>query len=76
MRILALSPAAFLSRAPAPPDGLVGDHFTVADSNVACVLAPSRTAPLDMADHQPTLAWLARCYGRPAAVAARARFAG
>lgn len=57
-------------------DWLVGDHFTVADANVACVLSPSRTGPLDMAVHQPTVAWLARCYGRPAAVAARARFAG
>lgn len=56
-------------------DWLVGDHFTVADFNVACVLSPSRTGPLDMADHQPTMAWLARCYGRPAAVAARAKFA-
>lgn len=55
---------------------LVADRFTIADFNVACVLSPSRTGPLDMADHQPTLAWLSRCYGRPAAVAARAKFAG
>ena len=57
-------------------DWLVGDYFTVADFNVACVLSPSRTGPLDMTNHQPTLAWLSRCYGRPAAVAARAKFAG
>jgi len=55
---------------------LVGDYFTVADFNVACVLSPSRTGPLDMTDHQPTMAWLSRCYGRPAAAAARAKFAG
>ena len=54
---------------------LVGDHFTVGDFNVACVLSPSRTGPLDMVDHQPTVAWLSRCYGRQAAVSARARFA-
>ncbi len=55
-------------------DWLVGDDFTVADINVACVLSPSRTGPLDMTDHQPTLAWLSRCYARPSAVAARAKF--
>ena len=55
---------------------LIADYFTVADFNVACVLSPSRTAPLDMTDHQATAAWLSRCYGRPAAVAARAKFAG
>ena len=55
---------------------LVCDYFTVADFNVACILSPSRTTPLDMTDHQPTLAWLSRCYGRPAAISARARFAG
>lgn len=54
---------------------LVADHFTVADFNVACVLSPSRAGPLDMRDHKPTEAWLARCYARPAAVAARAKFA-
>jgi glutathione S-transferase len=54
---------------------LVGADFTVADFNVACVLSPSRTGPLDMAGHGPTLAWLSRCYGPPAAVAARAKFA-
>jgi glutathione S-transferase len=55
-------------------DWLVADRFTVADFNVACVLSPSRTGPLDMSNHQPTIEWLSRCYGRPAALAARARF--
>ena len=57
-------------------DWLVGDHFMIADLNVACVLSPSRVAPLDMAGHGPTGAWLARCYGRPAALVTRTRFAG
>ena len=56
-------------------DWLVGDHFTVADFNVACILSPSRTGPLDMSGHAPTLAWLSRCYARPAAIRARSRFA-
>ncbi|MBU2136212.1 MAG: glutathione S-transferase family protein [Alphaproteobacteria bacterium] len=55
---------------------LVGDHFTVADFNVACVLSPSRTISLDMTAHRPTKAWLSRCYGRPAAISARFKFAG
>lgn len=55
---------------------LVGDHFTVADFNVACVLSPSRSGALDLANYEPTVDWLSRCYGRPAAVAARAKFAG
>ena len=55
---------------------LVGEDFTVADFNVACVLSPSRTSSLDMTGHRPTLAWLSRCYGRPGAITARLKFAG
>jgi glutathione S-transferase len=55
---------------------LIENRFTIADFNVACVLSPSRTQPLAMERHAPTTAWLARCYGRPAAKAVRARFAG
>ena len=55
---------------------LVGDYFTIADLNVACVLSPSRVAPINMGDHGRTRDWLARCYGRSAALATRARFAG
>ncbi len=60
----------------AQQDWLVADHFTVADFNVACVLSPSRTGPLDMNAHQSTQTWLSRCYARPAAIAARTKFAG
>jgi glutathione S-transferase len=54
---------------------LVGDGFSVADLNVACVLSPSRTARLDLSPFPQVHAWLARCYARPAAVATRTRFA-
>jgi glutathione S-transferase len=54
---------------------LLGDDFTVADLNVAGVLSPSRAARLDLTDFAKLRDWLARCYGRPAAVATRARFA-
>ena len=55
---------------------LVGDHFTIADLNVACVLSPSRVEALDMRSYAQTKAWLARCYGRPAALVTRAKFSG
>ena len=64
-----------LDTALATREWLVDRHFTIADLNVACVLSPSRVAPLDMTGHGETSAWLARCYGRPAALAVRARFA-
>ena len=54
---------------------LVGEAFSVADLNVACVLSPSRTARLDLSPFPKVHDWLARCYGRPAAVATRTRFA-
>jgi glutathione S-transferase len=65
-----------LERALADRQWLVGGSFTVADLNVAAVLSPSRTDPLDLTLFPATAAWLARCYARPAAVAARARYAG
>jgi glutathione S-transferase len=54
---------------------LIPDAFTVADLNVAAVLSPSRAEHLDLTAHPNLSAWLARCYARPAAVAARGRFA-
>jgi glutathione S-transferase len=53
---------------------LIGPHFTVGDLNVAAVLSPSRAEHLDLVSHEHIRAWLARCYGRPAAVATRLRF--
>jgi len=66
---------ATLDRALAGRDWLLGDAFTVADLNVAAVLSPSRAEHLDLAPYPNVAAWLAACYARPAAKAARARFA-
>jgi len=55
---------------------LVGDHFTVADLNVCAVLSPSRARRLDLEPFPAIRDWLARSYGRPAAVATRRRFQG
>lgn len=54
---------------------LVGEHFSVADLNVAGVLSPSRARTLDLRPFPAVADWLARCYARPAAVAVRQRFA-
>jgi len=54
---------------------LAADHFTVADLNVCAVLSPSRSERVDMAAYPFVRAWLARGYGRPAAIEVRRRFA-
>jgi glutathione S-transferase len=54
---------------------LLGDAFSVADLNVAGVLSPSRATKLDLRPRAHVRAWLERCYGRPAAIAARQRHA-
>jgi glutathione S-transferase len=54
---------------------LAGDHFSVADLNVAAVLSPSRVARLKMQGFDHLRRWLDSCYGRPAARAVRRRFA-
>jgi glutathione S-transferase len=48
-------------------DWLVADHFTVADLNVASVLAWTRPAQYDLGAYPRAAAWLDRCLGRPAA---------
>jgi glutathione S-transferase len=65
---------ATLQRALVGRSWLVGETFTVADLNVAAVLSPSRSRRLDLTPCPNVVAWLARCYGRPAALATRARF--
>jgi len=65
---------ATLERGLSGRDWLVGEHFTIADLNVAAVLSPSRARDLDLARLPRTAAWLARCYDRPAARATRRRF--
>jgi glutathione S-transferase len=67
---------ATLNAALAARPWLLGDHFTVADFNVACVLSPSRAAHLDLRAVAHIEDWLRRCYARPAAIVTRNRFAG
>jgi len=66
---------ATLERALADREWLMADAFTVADLNVAAVLSPSRSSRLDLTPYPGVAGWLARCYARPAAVAARTRYA-
>jgi glutathione S-transferase len=54
---------------------LAAEHFSVADLNVASVLSPSRAAQIDFEPRPHVRDWLTRCYARPAAVAARKRYA-
>lgn len=63
-----------LDRALEGREWLVGEAFTVGDLNVAAVLSPSRARHLDLSPFGNVVAWLARCYGRPAALETRRRF--
>ena len=50
---------------------LLGEHFTVADLNVASILAWARPAQIDMSAFPKVADWLKNCAERPAARAAR-----
>jgi glutathione S-transferase len=50
---------------------LLGDNFTVADLNVASILAWARPAQIDMSAVPKVAEWLKSCAERPAARAAR-----
>ena len=52
-------------------DYLLGDAFSVADLNVASVLAWARAAGIEFAEQPHLDAWLDRCLSREAAVRAR-----
>ena len=60
-----------LNDALADRDYLLGDAFSVADLNVASVLAWARAAGIDFAKQPHVDAWLGRCLGGEAAVRAR-----
>jgi glutathione S-transferase len=47
-------------------DYLLGDHFTLADLNVASVIRWTRGAKLDLAAYPRIAGWLDRCTSRPA----------
>ncbi len=51
---------------------IAGERFTVADLNVASVLAWTQPAPDLLAAHPTLASWLARCLARPAQVRVRA----
>ena len=50
---------------------LLGDHFSVADLNVASILTWARQARVDLSAVPNTAAWLRTCHDRPAAQATR-----
>lgn len=50
----------------ADKDWLMGGRFTVADLNVASVLAWAKPARLDLATKPKVAGWLKRCFERPA----------
>src|SRR4029077_14031075 len=54
-----------------PSPNLLGDRFTVADLNVASILAWARPAQIDMSAFPKLAEWLKNCAERPAARAAR-----
>jgi glutathione S-transferase len=64
LKVLA-APFKVLDAAVAGQDYLIGDHFTVADLNVAAVI--SRAIDMDLSAVPNLKAWLARCLDRPAA---------
>lgn len=64
-------PLMVLDAAVANQPYLLGEHFTIADLNVAGVLSWARPARIDLS-HVPKMAdWFKRCAERPAARAAR-----
>ncbi len=50
---------------------LLGERFTVADLNVASILAWARQARVDLSPYPKAEAWLKSCHDRPAAQRAR-----
>jgi glutathione S-transferase len=64
-------PLGVLDGALAKTPYLIGDDFTVADLNVASILAWARPARIDMTPFPKVADWLGRCALRPAAKAAR-----
>ncbi|HEV2099746.1 MAG TPA: glutathione S-transferase family protein [Stellaceae bacterium] len=65
------APLRVLDAALAAQPYLIGDHFTVADLNVASILSWVRQARVDLGAVPRVAAWLKTCHDRPAAQAAR-----
>lgn len=64
-------PLRVLDQAVAASPYLLGEHFTVADLNVASILSWARPARIDFGAVPKAADWLKRCAERPAARAAR-----
>ena len=65
------APFAVLDGAVSGSPYLLGDSFTVADLNIASILAWARPSRLDFTPFPKAADWLKRCADRPAARAAR-----
>ena len=65
------APLMVLDAALARSQYLLGEHFTVADLNVASILSWARPARIDMSGVPKVADWSRRCAERPAARAAR-----
>jgi glutathione S-transferase len=65
------APLKVLDAAVANQPYLLGEHFTVADLNVASILAWARPARIDFGPFPKAADWSKRCAERPAARAAR-----
>lgn len=65
------TPFNVLNDALAGRENLVHDRFTVADLNVAAVLAWAKPARVSLGDYPHLDAWLGRCLARPARKAAQ-----
>ncbi len=65
------APLRVLDAAVATQPYLLGEHFTVADLNVASILSWARQARVDLSAFPKAAAWLRTCHDRPAAQAAR-----
>ena len=64
-------PLGVLGSVLSPTPYLLGEHFTVADLNVASILAWARPAQIDMSAFPKVAEWLRICAERPAARAVR-----
>ena len=64
--LLLRKPLGILNTALAGREFLVGDSFTVADLNVASILAWGKMARLDLSAHREATRWLDNCLARPA----------
>lgn len=59
------TPLKVLDQALEGRDYLLGDHFTIADLNVAAAAEPALMAGIDLSAHANVDAWLKRCLARP-----------